>query len=367
MNVGYDESNIDDASVPQAQARFLREVTNGEGAMPTGRRRASIVLGLVLSAVFLVLFMNDIEWVALGNALRRAEIRYVVVAAVIHFAALVFKVWRWQILLTPLVRIRFPVVFSAHLIGMTGNCLLPARIGDMIRAWLIGIKARIKFTAAFATVVLEKTMEVLGFLLAFVLALPFLPKQMGEMRNGVIWLAVFAVGVCACLFSMAAFAAQWQRMIRRVACVLPERIANPLIGLAGSFFSGFRVALEVKRLGQAVVVSIAILLIMALSMYTLFFAFELEVSFIGALFVLFALGIAIFVPQAPGFIGVFHWATKEGLEIMAVDPSSAAAYAIACWAIFIIPPIFVGLVCLSREGLSLGELPRQATREQAPR
>ena len=132
-----------------------------------------------------------------------------------------------------------------------------------------------------------------------------------------------------------------------------------------SFFSGFRVVLELKRLGQAVVVSIAILLIMALSMYTLFFAFELEVSFIGALFVLFALGIAIFVPQAPGFIGVFRWATKEGLEIMGVDPSSAAAYAIACWAIFIIPPVFVGLICLSKEGLSLSELPRQAAREQA--
>jgi hypothetical protein len=68
------------------------------------------------------------------------------------------------------------------------------------------------------------------------------------------------------------------------------------------------------------------------------------------------LALAVALPQAPGFIGVFHIAIQKTLDVFGVGLSSAQSFAIILWAVSIIPVTIIGLLFLWREGMSLGEI-----------
>jgi uncharacterized membrane protein YbhN (UPF0104 family) len=102
--------------------------------------------------------------------------------------------------------------------------------------------------------------------------------------------------------------------------------------------------------------SLIIWLFNAASIYVLCHSFGIGLSFAGACFVVVCIALAIALPQAPGFIGVFHIATQKSLDVFGIGLSSAQSFAILLWAISIVPVTVAGLLFLWREGMSFGEI-----------
>jgi hypothetical protein len=104
------------------------------------------------------------------------------------------------------------------------------------------------------------------------------------------------------------------------------------------------------------VLSIVVWLLGAASVYVLCYSFDIGLSFAGSCFVTVCIALAVALPQAPGFIGVFHIATQKSLDVFGVDLSSAQSFAILLWAVSIVPVTVAGLLFLWREGISFGEI-----------
>jgi hypothetical protein len=97
----------------------------------------------------------------------------------------------------------------------------------------------------------------------------------------------------------------------------------------------------------AVLLSIVLLAVAALTNYLLFRAFGLELSFVAALFLLVLLQVGSVPPSLPGKIGVFNYVVVVGLSALGVDRFLAFSYSVALYAVALLPKVVLGVAYLA--------------------
>ena len=117
-----------------------------------------------------------------------------------------------------------------------------------------------------------------------------------------------------------------------------------------------------KSIGQAAVMSVLMWLNGALAIWFLFQAFRVDLPFAAACFTGVAIALTVALPQAPGFIGVFHIAIEKAMLIWGLAPHESKGFALVFWSVSFVPVTVVGLIAMWREGLSVREV-RRATEE----
>src|SRR5579871_3684206 len=93
--------------------------------------RLQVVIGLVCTAVFLVLVMRQVEWSAVRDALLTAEPGLLAAGLATYGGNLLVRAWRWQLILRHVETITYPAVAKALIVGYGLNMMLPGRIGEL--------------------------------------------------------------------------------------------------------------------------------------------------------------------------------------------------------------------------------------------
>ena len=96
-----------------------------------------ILLGMGVSLAFLLLFFVIVDVGDMGQALAAAKYRFILPAIALYFVALFFRSLRWQFLLEPVSRIPVARLFPVVTVGYMANNLLPARLGEIARAYYL--------------------------------------------------------------------------------------------------------------------------------------------------------------------------------------------------------------------------------------
>ncbi len=284
-----------------------------------------------------------------------------------------------------------------------GNSVLPARIGEIIRPVMVAKKEKVKVTASFATVVMERIFDMLSIIVIASLLFFFLPagtlqdksvsminhaevstevvkakyvnEKLGvplsvvneeseaeapnlikQLKKWSIVMALFGIIAITSLFLLSVYPQKAGAVFEKLLFFFPHHLRDKLVNLLHSFISGLQILDNKKHMIWIGILSLIIWLLNAASVYVLCYSFNIGLSFAGACFVIVCLALAVALPQAPGFIGVFHIATQKSLDVFGVGLSSAQSFAIILWALSIIPVAIVGLLFLWREGMSLGEI-----------
>ena len=152
------------------------------------------VLGILLSVVLLsvVLYRADLSRVA--AALREADYRYLPLAVIIYLTSFLLRSLRWGILLRPVKPgIGFARLFSTIIIGWTSNNLLPARVGELVRAYLIGKRESISKSSSLATIVVERILDSFILLVFLFASMLVLANPLETLNFGLYVLAAFLV------------------------------------------------------------------------------------------------------------------------------------------------------------------------------
>jgi glycosyltransferase 2 family protein len=370
------------------------------------KKKILFIAGILISIICSWLFARKIEWSHLSTALRDAKYIYIIPTMIFIFISYYFRAVRWSILITPIKKVSVLNLFSATMIGFMANSVLPARIGEIIRPVMVARKEKIKVTASFATIVMERIFDILSIIVFASLLFFFLPTDTSQDRkvsmtsmthyaeaatvdaktkqhggktetrsssiNGKIdadspnilkqlkkWSIIMAfLGVIAIvvLFLLSLYPQKAGAFLEKLLFPFPHHLKDKLVDLLHQFVSGLQVFDNKKQLIWIGVISLVIWFFNAAPIYSLFFAFDIKLSFAGACFVMVCISLAVALPQAPGFIGVFHIATQKALDIFAVGLSSSQSFAIMLWGLSVIPITIVGLLLLWREGMSLGKI-----------
>jgi hypothetical protein len=367
------------------------------------KKKILFIAGILISIICSWLFARKIEWSQLSVALKDAEYVYIIPTIILIFVSHYFRAVRWSALIAPIKRVSVLNLFSATMIGFMANSVLPARIGEIIRPVIVAKKEKIKVTTSFATVVMERIFDMLSIIVFASLLFFFLPAEtlqdksvsminhaeastevvkakyvnekpgvplsvvneeseaeasniIKKLKKWSIVMAFFGILAITSLFLLSLYPRKAGAVFEKLLFFFPHHLRDKLVNLLHSFISGLQVLGNKKHLIWIGILSLIIWLLNAASVYVLCYSFNIGLSFAGACFVIVCLALAVALPQAPGFIGVFHIATQKSLDVFGVGLSSAQSFAIILWALTIIPVAIVGLLFLWREGVSFGEI-----------
>ena len=129
--------------------------------------------GLVLSALFLYLAFRDVDFEKTGKIIISSNIFFLTLAVFICIFQFFIRAWRWRILLRPVKETRFSGRLLSVLIGFAANCLLPARLGEIVRANSLGQAEKISKSSTFGTIVIERLFDGFALLFIFIIGLMF--------------------------------------------------------------------------------------------------------------------------------------------------------------------------------------------------
>lgn len=325
-------------------------------------------IGIAISIALLALLFRSVDPEELLRAFQGIRGVWLVPALALTFLGYLVRAVRWKYLLSPLKKTSFLNLVSATLIGYMANNLLPARLGELVRAYVLGEREGIDTGAVVATLVIDRLADGFTVLLLLVVAVFTLRlppgnegAQQGLMVGGCVTLGVY-LAVVAFLVLLRRNTPRTLRFLKSLLRPFPARVAEKVIPFLGSFIEGARItAHRGERLALAAT-SLVIWMFAIFSIHSVLLAFGMDFPLTVSLFILVLLVFAVMVPASPGFVGTFHAACVYGLLAQGVPRETALSVAIVIHGINFFPVIVVGLACLWRENLSLATLGRRTAR-----
>jgi len=318
-------------------------------------------IGLALGLLLLVLAIRGVDATALRESLSAANPWLVALGLLAVAGTLAAKVLRWRLLFYPSCDgLRRSTLFSALLIGQTINLLLPARLGELARAYLVAQEEKRTALSVLGTVAVEKTLDgfalllLLGILLLLMPVPPWLrlsggvaTLMTGALLAGVLLLTGARRGVISALGKL-------------------DQIVPALGGLrleerVSSLGDGLRSLRARGVLARLMIWTAAIWVLAGLTNYFVLMALRIEVPLLlASVLVLTVVHLGLVVPTSPARIGVFHYLCLLALSLLGVEESVALAFGLVLHGIVVLPIMAAGLLCLWKENLSLYRLAANA-------
>jgi len=334
-------------------------------------QRGRLLVGALLAVLLLLLFFRGIDWSALGQALRTARPLPLLGLVLVTIGVYSMRAWRWGDLLAPLGRVGYPDLFSATMVGFASGLLVP-RAGELLRPWLVSRRHSIPTSAGFATIIIERLVDLITVLVLFALYLFVLPTPAAQVEGRLTQLlkiggAATGAGAVAVLAFLLALHTNADRVVGFVERLLeraPRWLAEPLGHILHAFSAGLAVLRAPSpHLAKIALQSLAVWLLIALGFHLNHLAFRIALPFHATFLLIAFLVVGVAIPT-PGMVGGFHAFYLIALsEVFGVDRATAAAAGIAAHALTNLPVLVFGLALLGREGLSLGRV-AEVTRDE---
>ncbi len=323
-----------------------------------------LVAGIGISLFFLFFLFRKIDFAQLVLVLKNLELKFVGAALLITFISYLLRAVRWHFLLLPQKKAAPWNLLSATIICYMANNLLPARMGEFVRAYILAEREGLEPSSVFATLVLDRLFD--GFSVLVILVITFftvkLPPGMEDVQKALVTGGYVTLGLYVFVIGFLIFLKRSTiATLKFVAVILapfPEKLSGKVIPLLGSFISGIRLTSKPKELIALVATSALIWTTATWPIDLLLKAFRIDLPITASMFILVFLVFAVMVPASPGYIGTYHAACMYGLMAFNVPKELALSVAIVIHSINFFPVILIGFLILWRDGISFSSLGR---------
>ncbi len=315
----------------------------------------STLFGLLLGAVGLYLAFRGFDLDELLAVLGQVEWAWIVGALGLTVAGFVVRGWRWRTLLLPLTHATLWATTAATMIGYFGNNVLPARLGEIMRAYVLAQRQKnIDTAVCIGSIAVERLLDLVAVAILAALSIPALGSDTLSLAS---WLPAALATLVASAILWGASHSQALRRRLRTWSPPPENFPGRFGGLVGSFLKGLLVLGENPHTGALLLQTLIQWLGYVAGVWMLARGVGLPLSLgeVGAVMV--ATSLAISIPAAPGYVGTFHAANVLLLsEVLTYDPAQAQTFAILSHAVSWVPSVFLGAAVLVREPVRLRDL-----------
>ncbi|NOX56934.1 MAG: flippase-like domain-containing protein [Planctomycetes bacterium] len=326
-----------------------------------------LLLGLVVSAACLTVALWDIDFEAVRTSFARAN--YGTLPLFVLLVGLFFwvKAIRWKYLLRPLGRFHTRDVFPAMMIGFMGNNLLPARLGEFIRVYVLGRQFNLSKTAVLSTIVLERVFDIAAILLLFAIGL-FGAEGMPTSYKT--FCKAMTVGTGLGFLALAVYVVWTDSLVRWIEATLkrlsfvPEKIRKGLTRMVAMGAQGVSSLKSPRLLVRLTLTSILHWSFNVACVYCALFSFgltdQVEHPVLASCVVLGTTAFGVTVPSTPGFFGVVQVCFWLSLRIFGVSKADAFAASVYYHMAMYVPVTITGLYFLNRLGLRLSGVEQES-------
>ncbi|MCU0538493.1 MAG: flippase-like domain-containing protein [Desulfobacterales bacterium] len=326
------------------------------------KRTLHLAIGAAVTLLCIWLALRGVDLEQVARALAGARYGMVALAVAAMMAAHALRALRWRYLLCPVKRVGTGRLFSALMIGYAANSFLPAHLGELLRAFVIGKKSGIPAGAAFGSIVVERILDVIALIAVMGLVVIVHPFPAWVEASGVLMLAG-ALALLGLLVLAKRYEARTTALVRYLRNPLPQRMGGRIESLVLNFLHGVQPLAGPGHYLAVGVLSIGIWAGYAAVYYLCLAAFDLpqlhSLPWHAGLVVLVLTTVSVVVPSTPGYVGTFHYLCQVALLMFGVPASEALSYAIVAHAVGILPVTLAGVAAAQIEGIALLRTPAE--------
>lgn len=310
-----------------------------------------ILPGVLVSIVALILVFTIVDFQDVIFALNQAEYKYLLLGIPVYLLGYIFRALGWRTLLNDEVALKD--VFLTMQAGYLLNNVLPLRLGELGRAFLLGRK-NLGFWRVFSTIIIERAFDMIlaaGLLLGTIsYALQSnLSKDVGYLVAGIVLVGLAGLHLLArnqnrVFVLYEKFSSRWQ-FVSRFGI---ERLQG--------FFQGLSVLTNLLKFLRVLVWMILSWSSAIFYQYIILMAFIPKAQVLWAAFGLATVSLGVALPSSPSYVGIIEAAWVGSLALFEVSYASALAYALTVHLLHILISLVFGTYALSREGESFGQI-----------
>ena len=331
------------------------------------KARATRVVGLGLTVVFLVLAFQRVDLRAFVDELKNVNYIWIVPSALCTLLGYVLRTLRWRAILSGAARAPVGTLFAVLIMGFATNNLLPGRLGELWRAYLLGRKRNVRKSLALASVVVERvfdglTLLALLWLVSLRIRLPEIGRNIEVLAAAVFLGATLALVVLLWKPSLAQVPIHW------IVSHVHSGLAEWSVERFDTFVDGLRPLRRPEILVAAAALSVGVWLMEGSSYVLLSRGLNLNLppnlELPGLGLALVTINLGIMVPSGPGYVGTLEFFGTAALGVVGANPQAALALVVVSHVVQYTVVTGLGLLFFAHEHLTPRDL-QPALAEQA--
>lgn len=328
----------------------------------TRRAKALLAINVLLLVAFLVSSIwtaTRIDWGAIGRSLKDAPLGYELAMALSWFAVLLLRPARLMLLvsaMSPELPCRYSAIWSATILAMGLNTVVPLRAGDIATALILRQSLGVRLPRAFSALIVDRFFDLATVIALFVASLWVAPIS-AAWTVGLAPSMLFALScLIAGLWCIIHFRGIWLRVIgRALSSLSPSRQAR-WSARADELFGSLAHFEKPAMLVKMIALSILIWAVTTLSYWFGILATWPSASLGAAAFTASAAALVFVVPLTPTGVGVFHGACVLALSVFEIPLEPALAFAVVAHALQVISVLALAVATSFSQRLSLRTL-----------
>jgi uncharacterized protein (TIRG00374 family) len=326
----------------------------------TGNKK-QVWIGIMVSLVCLAAIFLFIEPAEIASALAVARFGYLALAAMGLIIFMIVRAIRWHFMLNN--QVSWSQVYHIQNIGYMLTQLLPLRLGDVARAVLIGSVPPVTIAQGISTMVVERILDLLFFIV-------LLPLTLSEVETVPAWMQSYARGLGLATLGIVVvliMAANLRPFIQRLATftfnLIPFLNTENWVKRVDELLAGLN---NLTRLRDGIILIFLSIVVWAPILFAYRMALtavHIQATWVMTAFVVCAAAFSVAAPSSPGQVGVFHAAVTFALVQVLKQPQGASAsFAFLYHALNMVVMTGLGLIGLSQTGATFQHVVASARR-----
>lgn len=321
-----------------------------------GKRTVQTLVGVAISLGLLWGALASVHLGKVWDALRGADYRWAPVAVALYLFSNLVRATLWRRLLGPGEAVSTCKLFGLLMMGLMANNVLPARLGELVRAHAAGRELGVSRTRVFGTIVVERLLDVTCLVaLSFAAFLIHVPQRWPQR------LAALA-GALLCAAALAGWLLRWkgEGVLALATALAPTKVRPRLSAELAYYRSALLEGVAALGAPGAAVAAVALSAAswlawvgffgVSMSMFGLR-AGPLELALLTGI-----VNLSVMIPSAPGYVGTFQFACVQALSLFGVPAERALGFSVAFHALWYLTSTGLGAVSMARSGVSFARV-----------
>jgi uncharacterized protein (TIRG00374 family) len=312
-----------------------------------------ILIGFFFSFLLLFFTLRNIHWHEVYHYLLKANYYLVLPAILLFLCSYGVRSFLWARLLKYKKQLSPRYLFEVLMIGLMANNILPARLGELVRVYLIGQYRTVSRTFALSTIIIERGLDVL-WLLFFTATVYFLPQKTNWLLHSIEALVMLFL----CLIIVLIVVVKFQAHLPHLFSFLVPKTYRIWFKTQVSYYlnallEGLKVFDGIQNSLVILGLSLASWLIWIGFLKISLLIFDIHLPLWGTILLTSIINLGVLIPSAPGYVGVYQFACVQGLMLFSVAKSKALGFSFVSHALWYLPTTVLGIYFLCKQNLSL--------------
>lgn len=311
-------------------------------------------LGAVVSTALLYLALKDID---LDKFLYYFSIENLDILFYVLLVNIILRIviaLRWNKLLDIFPANKFVTTFNYTNIGYFANNFLPARLGDIIKSYLLAKKRNYNTTLVFISAVIERIFDLMGLSVLFVIAVFRYDIPENILKGGAVFIGILIIATVVVLLMLN----KKDSIDLKLERISKYKVVNFIRSKIESVFRYLKNYLNWKDLTYLITTTALIWFLYVFAGFIIVERLNGYLSWDASLLSLILLGVSFILPSTPGNVGVHQFACVVAFGIIGLDNTQAVAFSFYYQIPVILLSVVLGFISIYYEGFSLKGISR---------